>query len=138
MQSDSREVEDEQHYSHWLIFNNLNINIVLIKSSAFVWETSTESTTADPQLNQIYCSANLSLSQFKSPLILPFPLPPHPLFRFSRRSTPQVSLLWYGIGCCCPCQTSPRGRQWPWPCGASPVSSSLPPPPSGSQPCILT
>lgn len=61
-----------------------------------------------------------------------------PNSRFSRHSMPQASLLWCEIGCCCPCPTSHRGRQWPWPCGASHVSLSLLPPPSGSQPCILT
>lgn len=85
MQSDCREVEDKQHYSCWLIFfNSINgISAVSCKIWYFEMEflfgeTSTESTTVDPQLNQIYCSANLSLSWFKSPLILPFPLPPSP------------------------------------------------------------
>lgn len=58
--------------------------------------------------------------------------------RFSRHSMPQASLLWCEIGFCCPCPTLLRGHQWPWPCGASPVSLSLLPPPSGSQHCILT
>lgn len=58
--------------------------------------------------------------------------------RCSRRSTPQASPPWCATGCCCPCPTSPRERRWPWPCGASPVSSCRPPPPSGSLLCILT
>lgn len=58
--------------------------------------------------------------------------------RFSRHSTPQASLLWYETGCFCRCQTSLKEPQWPWPCGASPVSSSLLPRPSGSRPCILS
>lgn len=60
------------------------------------------------------------------------------IYRFSRHSMPQASLLWCEIGYCSPCQTSLREHRWPWPCGASPASSSLLPPPSGSQLCILT
>lgn len=60
------------------------------------------------------------------------------IYRFSRHSMPQASLLWCETGYCSPCQTSLREHRWPWPCGASPASSSLLPPPSGSQLCILT
>lgn len=57
--------------------------------------------------------------------------------RCSRRCTAPDSRPWSGTGSCCPSPTSPRGPQSPWPCGASPASSSAPPPARGSRPCIL-
>lgn len=73
------------------------LNEILYAESVSVWESSTASTSADPQLNQIYCSPNLSLSQFNSPLYPSFPsAPPHPPLGFP--DTPCHRPVFYGTG----------------------------------------
>lgn len=57
--------------------------------------------------------------------------------RCSRPCTARGSPPWSGTGSCCPSPTSRRGPRSPWPCGASPASSSARPPALGSQQCIL-